>query len=116
MDSRRIGMAVSSLEPARPTSRARIVSDATPVLQEQLPEYMIPSSIVMLGQLPRNRSGKIDRRLLPAPGHVHAESRGIPAPPGSQMESLIAGVWRDVLDLEQLGVHDNFFDLGGDSC
>jgi amino acid adenylation domain-containing protein len=83
-------------------------------LQEQLPEYMIPSSFVMLGKLPRNRSGKIDRRALPHPGHLRRDS-GIPAAPGTEVERIITGVWSDVLDVNQPGVHDNFFDLGGDS-
>jgi amino acid adenylation domain-containing protein len=84
-------------------------------LQQQLPEYMIPSSFVVLGQLPRNRSGKIDRRRLPHPGLARGESEVSSATPGTELELIIAGVWGEVLDVEHPGVHEKFFDLGGDS-
>ncbi len=84
-------------------------------LQEQLPEYMIPSSFMLLNQLPRTPSGKLDHRALPMPGQARVDRVGTCATAGSEAEQIIANVWREVLGLEEVDVHDNFFDLGGDS-
>jgi acyl carrier protein len=84
-------------------------------LQEQLPEYMIPSSIIALERLPRNRSGKVDRRALPHPGQLHRGSEGGGEVHCTELERIIRNVWSDTLETDQPGLHDNFFDLGGDS-
>ena len=84
-------------------------------LQNRLPDYMIPAAFVRLNELPKTPSGKIARRLLPAPDNARAESAAPFVPPHSEMEQTIAAVWRDALQLETVGVHDNFFDLGGHS-
>jgi precorrin-6B methylase 2 len=83
-------------------------------LQKQLPEYMVPSSFVVLGELPRTPSGKVDQRALPTPGHPE-DREGTWAPPHTEVERIIVDIWRDVLDVEEVGIHHNFFDLGGDS-
>ena len=82
-------------------------------LKEQLPDYMVPSAFVLLDELPKTRSGKVDRRALPAPGDDAGPREGYVAPrdPG---EELLAGIWGQVLG-RRVGVHDNFFELGGDS-
>ncbi len=84
-------------------------------LQDRLPEYMIPAAFVWLDALPKTPSGKIARRLLPSPDEAAPESAEPFAPPQSEIEQAIAAVWRDALQLESVGVHANFFDLGGHS-
>jgi amino acid adenylation domain-containing protein len=84
------------------------------MLKQRLPLYMVPASFVFLDQLPRNRSGKVDRLALSQhgqAGRVHDEF----VAPCTSLEILIAGIWRSVLKLERIGANDNFFDLGGDS-
>jgi natural product biosynthesis luciferase-like monooxygenase protein/amino acid adenylation domain-containing protein len=86
------------------------------LLRERLPEPMIPSHFVILRELPLTPNAKVDRRALPAPeqnGAAGAEAAFVA--PASQLEQIIASIWRDVLRLEQVGVRDNFFDLGGHS-
>ena len=84
-------------------------------LQEQLPEYMIPSSIIALQQLPRNRSGKVDRRALPRPSQLRRESEAGRGVHCTELERIIRNIWSDTLEVEPPDLHDNFFDLGGDS-
>lgn len=79
-----------------------------------LPEYMIPSAFVSLNQFPLTPSGKLDRRMLPVPERDSYASRHYEAPQG-EAEERLARIWRDVLQLEQVGRHDNFFELGGNS-
>lgn len=91
------------------------VTELRDFLKEKLPEYMIPSAFVWLTDLPLTAAGKVDRRALPEPGVVRPQlTTGFVAPQG-ETEELIAGLWREVLQVETVGVHDNFFDLGGDS-
>src|SRR5262249_44572553 len=81
-------------------------------LRRVLPEYMVPSAYVGLEALPLTSAGKVDRRRLPDP---EWEDRGRYAEPRDEMERALAEVWREVLGVERVGRHDNFFDLGGDS-
>ncbi|RKG69030.1 LLM class flavin-dependent oxidoreductase [Corallococcus sp. CA054B] len=83
-------------------------------LAQRLPEHMVPSVVVDLPALPLTPNGKVDRKALPAPGVVRSAKAAFVAPQG-QLEEQIAQVWRSVLRVEQVGVHDNFFDLGGHS-
>jgi hypothetical protein len=82
-------------------------------LAARLPEYMLPSAFVVLESLPLNSSGKVDRAALPAPDGQRASSRKGFVAPGSELERLVAGIWQQVLQLERVGIDDNFFDLGG---
>jgi amino acid adenylation domain-containing protein len=82
-------------------------------LGQRLPGYMVPEALVRLSELPRTRSGKLDRRTLPEP-KWDEEREGYLAP-RSDVEAQIAEVWQEVLGVERVGVHDNFFDLGGHS-
>jgi len=84
-------------------------------LKERLPEYMIPAVFVPLTELPLTPSGKVDRRRLPTPGAGEGlEARAYVAPRTAD-EEQIAAMWREVLELKQVGVNDNFFELGGHS-
>ena len=84
-------------------------------LSEQLPDYMMPSAYVMLPSLPLTRNGKLDRASLPRPAEARPAGGGAPTAPRSDLERAIAAVWQEVLGVEQVGVEDNFFDLGGHS-
>jgi amino acid adenylation domain-containing protein len=90
-------------------------ADLRAFLREHLPEYMIPSAFVTLPAFPLTPNGKIDRKALPAPAALDSQRAASYVAPRSQTEQLIARVWQEVLHLEQVGLHDNFFDLGGHS-
>ncbi|MGC4097998.1 MAG: amino acid adenylation domain-containing protein [Nitrospira sp.] len=83
-------------------------------LSEQLPEYMVPATFLFLAALPQTANGKIDRTSLPAPD-FSAQLRDQYATPRTMMEARLAEVWAEVLDVQRVGIHDNFFDLGGHS-
>ncbi|WP_248920521.1 non-ribosomal peptide synthetase [Pseudomonas entomophila] len=80
-------------------------------LREQLPEYMVPAYLRALERLPLTPNGKLDRNALAA---VQAESREYQAP-RNELEATLAQIWQEALQLERVGVHDNFFALGGHS-
>jgi acyl-CoA synthetase (AMP-forming)/AMP-acid ligase II/acyl carrier protein len=89
--------------------------DLSHFLQERLPHYMVPAKYVKLNQLPLTPNGKVDRRALPAPEWETPERDLNPSTPRTPMEKLIAAVWQEALGTPQVGVYDNFFDLGGHS-
>jgi natural product biosynthesis luciferase-like monooxygenase protein/amino acid adenylation domain-containing protein len=82
-------------------------------LQASLPEYMIPSAFVVLDQLPLTAHSKIDRQNLPAPGYGDTDQSYVA--PQNELQQLIAATWREVLQIEHVGIHTPFFDLGADS-
>ena len=83
-------------------------------LADKLPDYMVPALFVALDSLPRNANGKVDRQRLPAPDLSRREAGGAVAPL-DPVEERLAAIWREVLGVERVGVHDSFFELGGDS-
>ncbi|KAB8315461.1 non-ribosomal peptide synthetase [Tolypothrix campylonemoides VB511288] len=91
------------------------VNELRNFLKEKLPEYMLPSAFVVLDALPLTPNGKVDRRSLPAPENLRPELTAAYQPPQSEIEKTIAQIWQEVLHLDKLGIHDNFFDLGGHS-
>ncbi|MHB0772407.1 amino acid adenylation domain-containing protein [Bradyrhizobium sp. 5.13L] len=78
-----------------------------------VPDYMVPSHIILLARLPLTPNGKVDRRALPEPSED--EAAGGYAAPAGEIEAAIAAVWCEVLGRERIGRNDNFFELGGDS-
>ncbi|MBN2001946.1 MAG: amino acid adenylation domain-containing protein [Anaerolineae bacterium] len=84
-------------------------------LREKMPEPMIPSAYVFLEAFPLTANGKIDHRALPEPDQAQMASTRAYVPPGTPVETVLAGIWSEVLALETVSVHDNFFDLGGHS-
>ncbi|MFC7518940.1 MupA/Atu3671 family FMN-dependent luciferase-like monooxygenase [Herbaspirillum sp. GCM10030257] len=82
-------------------------------LKRSLPQYMIPSSLTYLNQLPLTASGKLDRKALPKPGRVAVSHRYVA--PRTPSETTLAQIYAQVLNLESVGIQDRFFDIGGDS-
>jgi len=83
-------------------------------LRAVLPEYMIPQHLVELDELPLSPNGKVDRKSLPAPFATSFDEDDF-VEPETESEKYLAGVWKSELNVERVGVHDNFFDLGGHS-
>ncbi|MBJ6760929.1 amino acid adenylation domain-containing protein [Myxococcaceae bacterium JPH2] len=83
-------------------------------LRQRLPEFMVPSALVVMDALPLNPNGKVDRKALPAPVAERASTRPYEAP-STPTEELLSGLWRQVLGLERAGLQDHFFELGGHS-
>ncbi|WP_422824115.1 amino acid adenylation domain-containing protein, partial [Xenorhabdus entomophaga] len=79
-----------------------------------LPDYMVPAAFVRLDEFPLTPNGKLDRRALPAPGEEDVARQVYEAPQG-EIETALAAIWREVLGVEQISRHDNFFALGGHS-
>jgi surfactin family lipopeptide synthetase A len=96
-----------------------LTSDSIPAmrthLKGKLPDYMMPSAIVLLDAMPLTPNGKIDRRALPKPQNVRTESVDRSIAPTTLTEATVANIWIEVLKLSQVGIHDNFFELGGHS-
>ena len=101
---------VVAADPARPPQPAELRAG----LLARLPEHQVPSAFVSLPALPKTPSGKLDRRALPAPD-LDAGVLGTFVPPRTPMEELVAEVWQELLGRERVGVHEDFFQLGGHS-
>jgi amino acid adenylation domain-containing protein/non-ribosomal peptide synthase protein (TIGR01720 family) len=82
-------------------------------LKQKLPEYMIPAIFLFLDSLPLTPNGKIDRKSLPIPSEIHESDHFVA--PRTPIEAALVEIWQEVLRLEKISVHDNFFSLGGDS-
>jgi acyl carrier protein len=114
-DNRLIGYVV--VETTTPAMRERrpTASELRSFVKTKLPEYMIPSVFVFMERLPLTSNGKIDRRALPLPGQSAPNTSTAYVAPLTPIERQIAEVWAEVLKLDNIGIHDNFFDLGGHS-
>ena len=91
------------------------ISSLRRTLAGLLPDYMVPSAFVTLARLPLSDNRKVDRRALPAPGPARPALDTLLVPPRTEDERTLVALWRGVLHLEEIGVEDDFFDLGGDS-
>jgi amino acid adenylation domain-containing protein/thioester reductase-like protein len=81
-------------------------------LAQKLPEFMVPSAFVLLEELPLTLNGKLDRRALPIPKWAPIEE-SLYVEPRTPLETQIAKIWCQLLDIKQIGIHDNFYELGG---
>ena len=90
-------------------------NDLRSFLRQKLPEYMVPSALVLLDALPLMSNGKVDRRALPAVHRASPELEMSFVIPGTPTEEMLAEIWAEILGIERVGIHDNFFDLGGHS-
>jgi FkbM family methyltransferase len=84
-------------------------------LKERLPEHMVPSTFVTLEALPLTPNGKVNRQALPAPETGRRAAGVVYEAPRTEAEQIVSEIWREALHLDQVGVNDNFFDLGGNS-
>jgi amino acid adenylation domain-containing protein len=96
----------------RPSS---LIVELRAFLAERLPDSMIPSAFVLLDALPLTPNGKLDRRALPPPESDAPASAATAVAPRTPLEEVLVGIWAELLEKEQFGIHDNFFDLGGHS-
>jgi acyl carrier protein len=103
---------------------AYLVPDSSPAptasalrraLAERLPAAMIPATFVVLDALPLTPGGKVNHQALPPPGRARPRLETAFVAPRTPVEARVAGIWAEVLDLEQVGIHDGFLELGGDS-
>ena len=111
-DRRLVAYVVSATEGSGPLDAAALGI----YLGSRLPSFMVPSVWVELAALPLTRTGKVDRKALPAPGEAAMVGVGaVYEAPRTATEEMLAGIWGDLLHRERVGVHDNFFALGGHS-
>jgi len=94
--------------------RNELIPQLREYLQSRLPEYMVPSGLMVLSQLPLTPNGKVDRKALPELDVASSVSTEYVAPQ-TQTQKLLAEIWQEVLGIEKVGIYDNFFDLGGHS-
>jgi len=110
------------------SDRSRIVAYAVPrpgstlsatdlraFVRLKLPDYMVPARLIFLDALPVSRNGKVDRQALPDPGRSRPELDTPLVTPRTSLEKELEQIWRDVLELDQIGMDDDFIELGGDS-
>lgn len=91
------------------------VADLRQYLGERLPDYMIPASFVLMPALPLLPNGKVNRKALPDPKGLTLGSGVAYAAPRNEIENQLVAIWQKVLGVSQVGIDDNFFDLGGNS-
>lgn len=108
-DKRLVAYIVSPKELASSTNELR------QFLQAKLPEYMIPTDFVFLEALPLTPSGKVNRRMLPAPEGTRQELETTFVAPRNSVEEKLAEIWIKILGIDRVGIYDRFFDLGGHS-
>ncbi len=113
--SSRIDWSQFTNNPLADKAAGRLMPQLRKALQARLPEYMIPAAFVLLEQLPKTLSGKIDRKALPAPPSDRPAWAAEFIAPRTEQERLIAEVWERLLGVQPVGVTDNFFELGGHS-
>ncbi|WP_394201658.1 amino acid adenylation domain-containing protein [Shewanella waksmanii] len=102
--------------PAQRSQQVRLGAELKGLLQQQLPDYMVPSGIMVLSRFPLTANGKIDKHCLPEFVRTAARIKGEFVAPSSELELSLASIWQAVLMLSTLpGLNDDFFDLGGHS-
>jgi amino acid adenylation domain-containing protein/non-ribosomal peptide synthase protein (TIGR01720 family) len=111
-EARLVGYVVLDHHPAPDGTAVSLLKER---LRERLPEYMVPAAFVVLDELPLTPNGKVDRKALPEPEAARAGPRPEYVGAETQTERILCKIWADALGVERVGVHDNFFDLGGDS-
>lgn len=108
-----VGYLVCKQASADSEVQARLREAVKAHARQHLPDYMVPTHLVLLGSLPLMGNGKLDRRALPLPDLEQAREQY--QAPANALEEQLAQIWREVLNISRVGVQDNFFELGGDS-
>ncbi|CAG0934561.1 nonribosomal peptide synthetase DhbF [Thermoflexales bacterium] len=106
---------VAYLVPQAAQQDVNLISQLRDFLRERLPDYMVPTAFVTLDALPLNPNGKLDRRALPPPDQTQRVVADAFSAPRNALEEHLAAVWTEVLGLAQVGIDDNFFEIGGES-
>ncbi|MEC4812262.1 MAG: amino acid adenylation domain-containing protein [Scytonema sp. PMC 1069.18] len=104
-----------SMNPLQGRFAKALITELKQQVREQLPEYMRPSSFVVLDSLPMTASGKLDVRSLPQPENSGAIAKNVTIQPTTETQQKLSNIWKDVLGVEFIGVEDDFFALGGHS-
>jgi acyl carrier protein len=99
----------------RGVSGANRLPDLRQHLRSTLPEYMIPAAFVPLEALPLTPNGKLDRQALPAPDGARRETTAQFNPPATEVERKLAAIFQELLGVNEIGIDDNFFELGANS-
>ncbi|WP_444997366.1 non-ribosomal peptide synthase/polyketide synthase [Aliikangiella sp. IMCC44359] len=94
---------------------SELVNELTEQLRNNLPDYMVPSAIIVLDAMPLTVNGKVDKKALPTPSSEVFEETTYYQAPSSEQEKILCDIWEEVLSLEKVGINDNFFRIGGDS-
>ena len=104
-------------EPHQRSASSELIGQLTSRLVARLPDYMVPDEIVLLDHMPLTPNGKIDRKALPAAptARTPKSARAAFTPASNETERTISAVLQEILGLERVGTHDNFFDLGANS-
>ncbi len=106
---------VAYIVPTTPHPPSSIVGELRSFMQAKLPAYMIPWAFVVLAALPRMPNGKLNRQALPPPDLTRPDLDRVYVAPRTPVEEALAQVWAEVLRIQQIGIYDHFFELGGDS-
>ncbi|MDT9646384.1 condensation domain-containing protein, partial [Pseudomonas sp. JV245A] len=107
------GYLVSEVAEHNEVQQANLREALKQQLKTQLPDYMVPTHLILLGSMPLTANGKLDRRALPLPDPELNRQQYVA--PSNELEQTLARVWGEVLNVQQVGLNDNFFELGGDS-
>ncbi len=110
VDSQRI---VAYVVPQK--AQTPVITELRSFLESKLPIYMIPGAFVILEALPLTPNGKVDRKALPAPDTARPQLEAIYQSPQTEVEQAIADIWQKILNVENVGIYDNFFEMGGHS-
>jgi amino acid adenylation domain-containing protein/non-ribosomal peptide synthase protein (TIGR01720 family) len=102
-------------DPGEGDFRARLVPRLRAYLSANLPEYLVPSVFVLLRALPVTANGKVDRAALPAPSSAQLGGAADHVAASTEVEQILARIWCAVLGIDRVGIHDKYFELGGDS-
>ena len=102
-------------QPAQDRSETKLIAQLRKHVKQRLPEIMVPSAFVVLAAMPLTPNGKVDRRALPSANPGRPELATTFTAPRTAVETALAGIWREILGLETVGVDDDFFKLGGHS-
>lgn len=94
---------------------SQLVPELRSYLKEKLPDHMIPSTFMVIKEMPVNSNGKLDRKVLPLPVQEVPEMEENYVAPRTTVEKILAEVWAEILGLNQVGIKNSFFELGGDS-
>ncbi|RCX18351.1 amino acid adenylation domain-containing protein [Anaerobacterium chartisolvens] len=114
-DIEEVNFAIPQYEQVKSAPQDELVAELRSFLREKLPGYMIPSIYICIDEVPLTSNGKVDRRALPKPDSIKQIQQKAFEAPQTEMEQAVAAIWQEILQAEHVGIHDSFFDLGGNS-